>query len=180
MPYTLGARCALLLLLSLASAPAQSVPKEYQLRAVMLFRFAQFVEWPPLAFESPTSPLVIGVLGENPFGEAVEVAVRGETAHGHPIRVEYFHQPQDIKACHILYISRSETGHVKEILRSLAGRSILTVSDIEGFALERGGVVRFVAEPDRVTIRINLESAKTAGLLIDSRLLRLAQIAKAR
>ncbi|PWU13953.1 MAG: hypothetical protein C5B50_18400 [Verrucomicrobia bacterium] len=160
-----------------APAAAQSVPKEYQLRAVMLWRFAQFTEWPASAFESPESPLIIGVLGENPFGDAVRVAVKGETAHGRRIEVKYFRRFQNaVTGCHVLYISHSESGRLTDILAAIDRKPILTVSDIEGFAREGRGIVRFLPEQSRVAIRINVEAARAAHLVLDSRLLRLAEV----
>src|ERR1041385_5018935 len=130
------------LLLVCSSAVAQEVSKEYQLRAVILWRFAQFVDWPTNAFESTNSPIVVGVLGENPFGEALRVAVRKETAHGRAIEVKQFSDVSQIKSCHVLYISQSEAPRVKEITKELSRRSILTVSDIEGFARSYGEIGR--------------------------------------
>jgi hypothetical protein len=167
-------------LLCLAAARADSVSKEYQARAVMLWRFAQFVEWPSSAFPTTNSPLVIGVLGENPFGDALRLAVKGETAHGRPIEVQYFRRAEEATSCHVLYISQSEARHLKEIMAVLNHKSILTVSDIEGFARDHGGIIRFLSEQNRLAFRINIDAAKAANLVIDSRLLRLAEVATSR
>lgn len=59
----------LLLFAGAVSSSAQATtPQEYQIKAVFLFNFTQFVDWPPTAFVDPRTPLVIGVLGEDPFG----------------------------------------------------------------------------------------------------------------
>src|SRR4051794_2201503 len=89
-------------------ALAQPVPKETQIQAVFLWRFAQFVQWPSNAFVQPDSPLVIGVLGESPFGDALNLAVKGETAQGRRVVVKYLHDVSDTDGCHVLYISTSE------------------------------------------------------------------------
>src|ERR1041384_1627264 len=109
-----------LVMLSLpASAFGQGVSKSYQLRAVFLFRFTQFVEWPPDAFDDPDSPIIIGILGQNPFGEALKLAVKGETALGRPLQVMQFRDVTEIKKCHVLYISQSEAPRLQKILQSL-------------------------------------------------------------
>jgi preprotein translocase subunit Sec61beta len=162
---------------SLLPAPVE-VSKEYQLKAVCLWRLSQFVDWPTNAFENRESPLVIGVLGASPFGDALETVVRGETAHGRKLVVEYYRRVDQIKACHILFISEFEARRVRQILASLAGRSILTVSDIDNFTLTHNGMVRFLMEQNKIKLRIDPDAAAAAGLVLDARLLRMAEIVR--
>jgi hypothetical protein len=158
------------------SAPATAVP-EYQVKAVFLFNFAQFVEWPASAFSDSGGPLVIGVLGEDPFGPYLDETVRGETAHGHPIEVRRFRRPDEIAGCHIAFVSRGEIDRLGEILAALKDRSVLTVSDAEDFAT-RGGMIRFLTDQNRIRLQINLEAARAADLTLSSKLLRPAQIVR--
>ena len=157
---------------SLAQSPASP---EYQLKAVFLFNFAQFVEWPASAFPGPDAPLVIGILGEDPFGPYLDETVRGEKVNDRPLVVRRFRSVEEISTCHILFISGREMGRLRGILDSLRGRSILTVGDVEGFAT-RGGMIRFITDQNRIRFRINLDAAKAADLTISSKLLRAAQI----
>jgi hypothetical protein len=156
--------------------PAQEPPaKEYQLKAVFLFNFAQFVDWPASAFPAPDTPLVIGILGRDPFGTYLDETVRGETVKGHPLAVQRFRRVEDITTCHILFISGAEEGRLEQVLAGLKGRSILTVGDVEGFAA-RGGMIRFLTDQNRIRLRINLEVAKADDLTVSSKLLRPAEI----
>jgi hypothetical protein len=158
----------------LANSTVAASP-EYQVKAVFLFNFAQFVEWPPQSFENPTAPFVIGVLGTDPFGEALESAVRGESIEGRTFVIERYRSVTEIRHCQILFISRSEAAHIEDVAAALAGHSILTVSDIEDSA-QRGVMIRFVAESNRIRLRINADAAKAAGLSISSKLLRPAEL----
>lgn len=158
------------------SAARAEVAKEYQIKAVFLFRLAQFVDWPTNAFANEKSPIIIGVIGDDPFGESLDLAVQGETAHGRPLKVQRFGRLSEIRECHVLYISTSETARVMEITKSLSARSILTVSDIQEFMIKYNGMIRFLTENNKVTIRINSETAKSAGLTLNSRLLRMADV----
>jgi hypothetical protein len=151
------------------------VSKEYQLKAVFLWRFAQFVHWPTNAFASPESPIVIGILGSSPFGHALEEVVREETANHRKLTVQYYERVDEIKTCHILYISESEALRVERVTAALANRSILTVSDIDQFAKTRGGMIHFVTDQNKVRFRINLGAATAARLVLDARLLRMAE-----
>jgi len=174
--------CVVLCLLAgaLAFGPGETraqsvVTKEYQLKAVFLFNFAQFVEWPTNAFSGAQTPLVIGVMGENPFGTYLDEIVRGEEVNKHPLVIQRYRQAEEIKTCHILFISQSEMDRLDQILASLKGRNILTVGDAESYA-QRGGMIRFVTEKNKIRMRINLEAVKAANLTISSKVLRAAEI----
>ena len=157
-------------------ASAQSSPSpEYQLKAVFLYHFTQFVEWPPEAFAATDAPFVIGVMGDDPFGDYLDETVRGEVVAGRTIVAERLGWGDDLERCHILFVSPSESWRQPRLLRRLEGSPVLTVADAEGFA-ELGGMVEFATERDRIRLRINAEVARAAGLALSSKLLGLARI----
>jgi hypothetical protein len=153
-------------------------PTEYQVKGLLLFHFAQFVEWPARAFRDAEAPLVIGVLGDDPFGAFLDDPVKGEKIGTRPLVVRRFRRVEDIGECHILFISRSESAQLDQIMTRLKGRSLLTVGDADTF-IRKGGVVRFVIENSKIRLHINVEAAKAAELTISSKLLRPATIVTA-
>jgi hypothetical protein len=173
-PLALG--CVALLFASAASAPAAAAEsREFEVKAVFLFSFAQFVEWQPGAFQNAGDPIVIGILGSDPFGAYIDEAVSGEKVNDRAIVIRRFSSVEDVGACHILFISESEVSRLGQILVALKGRSILTVSDIDHFSLD-GGMIRFVMEKNKVRLRINNDAAMSAGLRISSKLLRPSEV----
>lgn len=166
-----------LLLLVVAWLPAaEPTPTpEYQLKAVFLFNFAQFVEWPAHAFGSSSAPLVIGVLGDDPFGAYLDNVVTGEKVGEHPLMIRRYRRDEDPDACHILFVSASETSRLGTVMARMKGRSILTVSDLDAFN-RAGGMVRFVTESGKIRLRINVEAAKACELKISSKILRPATV----
>jgi len=153
---------------------------EYQLKAVFLFNFAQFVDWPPSAAQDsqpPQPPLLIGILGDDPFGSFLDETVRGERVGARPIQVRRYRRIADIEECNILFISRSESERVPEILSLLKNRPVLTVSDGDEFA-SQGGIIQFFTDKNRIRIRINLDAAEAANLTISSKLLRVAEVVR--
>jgi hypothetical protein len=160
------------------AAAAQAKPTEYQLKAVFLFNFAQFTTWPDSAFAAPDAPLVIGVLGNDPFGKDLDAAVRGERVNGHPLVVQRYGDEDSLPPCHILFVSRSERERLAAILHRLGDRAILTVSDLQGFA-DRGGMLQFIMDRDRIRLRANLAAVNAAHLQLSSKLLRAAEIVTA-
>jgi hypothetical protein len=159
-----------------AAAPPVS---EYQLKAVFLFNFAQFVEWPPAALPRENAPFVIGVLGKDPFGAHLDAVVRGETVNRHPLAVERYHNVAEVRDCQILFIAASELPQLDGILEALKGRSILTVTDADGPAV-RGVMIGLVRQDNRVRLRIDLQATKASNLTISSKLLRPAEIVGSR
>lgn len=166
-------------LLALAAAPvraqAPAAPTEYQVKAVFLFNFSQFVDWPAAAFADGRAPLVIGVLGSDPFGATLDEIVRGETVNGRPLAVRRYQSVEQIDVCHILFIERSQSERLDAVLAALKGRNVLTVGDFEGFA-RRGGMIRFMTVGNKIRLRINLAAAQEAKVTISSKLLRPAEI----
>ena len=157
----------------LGGRSALAAPTAQQVEAVFLFYFSQFVDWPPQAFADERSPIVIGVLGDDPFGGALDQAVAGERVNGRPIVVRRLNSIGDAAACHILYISASESPQLPRILSTLKGHSVLTVSDLDHF-VQSGGMIRFVLIDEHVRLRINARAAQAAGLTLSSKLLRAA------
>jgi hypothetical protein len=157
----------------LGGGPARAAPTAQQVEAVFLFYFSQFVHWPPRAFADEHAPIVIGVLGDDPFDGALDQAVAGERVNGRPIVVRRLETVDTAADCQVLYISSSNAGHLSQILDALKGRSVLTVSDLGHFT-ESGGMIAFVLIDDHVRLRINDAAARAAGLTLSSKLLRAA------
>ena len=170
-----------LLSLVLAAAPTagafaatqSGLTREYDLKAAFLFNFSQFVEWPGDSLPDPHAPFVIGVLGEDPFGASLDEIVANEKVHERKIVVRRFRRVDEATHCQILFISRSETPRLNDIVGSLDSRSVLTVGDAEGFA-NRGGRVSFGVARNRLRVTINPAAARAAKLTISSKLLRQA------
>lgn len=154
---------------------AQSVSKEYKVKAAFLYNFAQFVQWPANTFSNEQEPFVIGILGENPFGTALEKIVHGETIHGRHFLVTHSKRVQDLEHCQMVFITKSERARFGEIMPRLSGKKILTVSEVPGFA-SRGGVINFYPERNKVRFEINTSAAQREGLKISSQLLNLGRI----
>jgi hypothetical protein len=157
----------------------QTASREYQLKAVFLYRFTQFVDWPPSVFATPQTPITIGILGSDPFGSSLESAIRDERVHDRPLSVQHYKSVQDATNCHVLFISASEASRLPRILAALKGRNILTVGETEDFA-SRGGIIQFITERNRIRFRINLQASRAAGFQISSKLLELAEIVTTR
>jgi hypothetical protein len=158
-------------LMLLPRAPAQIAPA-YQVKAAFIYNFTQFVEWPSNAYDGSQSPFVIGILGENPFGNYLEELVKDEMAGTRRIVIKKYRDADDVKSCNILYINMANCG---EVLRGLRNKSILTVSDADNFTRD-GGMVRFFTQNNKIRFQINPTAARAVNINISSKLLRVADI----
>jgi hypothetical protein len=170
-------RAALILLLALLPSRSLAAPpaKEYDVKAVFLFNFAQFVEWPDSAFASKDSPLVLGVLGNDPFGASLDEAVRDKLVDRRPMEVRRFRSVEEAKDCNILFVSSSEMTRLSSVLEAVKAHDVLTVGETDEFARE-GGMICFVNRDGRIRLRVNLKAVQAAKLTVSSKLLRVAEI----
>jgi hypothetical protein len=151
---------------------------ERKIQAAFLLNFARYVEWPTTALSTAETPVCIGVLGDDPFGNFLDETVRGETIRGRNVVVRRERAAESLRDCHIVFISTSEQAQEAKVLAIFAGKPVLTVGDNAGFA-QRGGVVHFFSENDRVRFEISRGAYEKAGLKVSPQLLRLARLISA-
>ncbi len=154
---------------------ADDSSREYQIKAAFIYNFIQFVEWPADAFQSDNTPITIGVLGTNPFGDALERAVGGKTIGGRSLRVVYFARVEDLGVCQILFVNASDPALLQATHDRIKDKSVLSIGECDQFPWS-GGVIRFYDDDNKVRFEVNLEAAELARLKISSKLLRLAKI----
>jgi len=150
---------------------------EYEVKATFLFNFTKFTDWPDSAFASATAPIVIGIVGEDPFGTTMDNVVRGEVVRDRKLVVKRLRADEDLQSCHVLFISRSEKERVPAVLKRVKGHPILMVGDTTDFA-EKGGMVGLVLANESVKLEVNQGATEQAGLQISAKLLKLARIVK--
>ena len=148
---------------------------EHKLKAAYLFHFLQFAEWPDSVFENEKSPIILAVLGKDPFGKILDETVMSEKIGDHPIIIKRFQSFNQLDFCHVLYIGSSEKYTFRNILKHIGESPVLTISDIDGFS-EQGGNISFYLEENKVRFAINMQTLKQADLKVSSKLLRLAKI----
>jgi hypothetical protein len=156
-----------------AYVSAQYQHTEYEVKAVYLYQFGKFVHWP----DPSGGGFPICILGSDPFGPTLDSTVRGETLDGKKLTVRRISSADQDSGCRILFISSTEEHRLASILSALNGRPVLTVSDIRDF-VDRGGMIQFLVEGEKVRFEVNRAAAERAGLTFSSDLLRVAKLVK--
>ncbi len=173
----------------LAVAEEDAAVAEYQLKAAYLSKLANFTDWPTNSFASANAPLVIGIVGQDPFGNTLDELIKNEAVRDHPLVIKHVRASEDFQSCHVLFINLAKKEQLSALLQKLKGSPVLTVSDASGFA-DRGGMINFVLVKEKVTaddkeitqdkvkLEINQAAAEDAGLRISAKLLKLARVVK--
>ena len=147
---------------------------EYKVKAAYLYNFAKFVEWPEDTFKDPLLPLGICIIGDDPFGDAIDV-IKDKNVKGKKLAIKQSSRKSELTGCHILFISPSENNNLSGILKIIKNKHILTVSDMNKFA-QRGGMINLKQVKDKIRLEINHEAAKQSGLKMSSKLLKIAEV----
>jgi hypothetical protein len=180
-----GIICFATTVLLLSSAPARAVnddgsvngvSREYIVKAGLVVKFAQFVEWPAGAFQADDAPLVIGVVGRNPFGGVLEQTASEVVIGKHPVVVRYY-TPDNVQDCHVLFIPASEDPSLGRILAQVNSKPVLSIGETDNFPWA-GGIIRFFPDDRKLGFEVNVGAADSVGLKVSSKLLKLARIFK--
>ncbi len=174
------------LLISAVAASVQTQfsagqPQEYQVKAAFLFNFIRFVDWPNERKNDSNEPIFMGIIGNDPFGDAFEPS-KSKPVKGRKIVLNRFKnfaeleksgelrgEIEIIRRCHLLFICSSEKDNTKDIIKLLDGSPVLTVGETTNL-LEAGGIIRLLTEDKKVCFEINLGAAEQVNLRISSQL----------
>jgi len=157
----------------------QSPPEypEYQVKASYLLNFTRYIDWPTRSFKSTNSPMVIGVLGQDRFGDDLRTLVQGKRVEGHDLVVRRIETLEQCRDTQILFISSSEKRRIPDIVQSLKGAPVLTVGETDGF-IQSGGIINFRLRNKDLFVDINRPAADKVGLRISARLLQVIEKGK--
>ncbi len=147
------------------------------MKGAYLLNFAKFVDWPEQVFKGPSDPIVICVVGQNPFGPGLEKAARDTVVASRSVAVRVVSDMQQASQCQILFMSAVERKRSRTLLQAVQSGSVLTVGEWDGF-IASGGVIGFKVDDEKVRIEINIAAADRAKLHISAKLLSLAQAGK--
>ena len=158
-----------------AVAPAATL--EYQVKAAFLLSFVTFTEWPATAFESPTSPVRVCVMGRDPFEGSLGRTVDGETVAGHPLVTSHVDSGEDVARCHVLFVPRTTDSRGFDLNRGTTATPVLIVGESDAL-WHNGALISFAIDEGRVRFDVNRTAAERIGLRFSSKLLRIARLVR--
>jgi hypothetical protein len=148
---------------------------EYRVKAAVLLNFARFAEWPASRFAAPDAPLVIGIVGGDPFEGVLDEVVLEQHVGTHPVRLLRLAALPPIGVVHELFFAPGASIPAAEALAALAATGTLTVGEDDEF-LAAGGALALVVEDRHVRFHVNLDVMGNSPSRLPSDVLRLATV----
>lgn len=145
---------------------------EMRLKAAVLTKLPQFVDWPSAALTGRTQ-MVLCVLAPDPFGADLPELLADETLYGRPVVARTISRKDEVDACQVLYVPAGSLAAHRAVFEAATALPILTVGDDEQF-LNAGGIVQLRVVSGRVRFDVDTGVAQRAGLRFSSQLLQLA------
>jgi len=157
------------------SQGANSQSTEYELKAVAFQKLSLFIEWPGNAFENSGNEFIIGVLGENPFGNLLESVYENVKIKDKKVKTVYFRNIEQAGKCHLLFIPKTSFKDLARIVDFIGTKPVLTIADSEGFA-EAGCLINFYSYSGKLRFEVNQKALLAAGFITDFKLLKVSKI----
>jgi len=148
---------------------------ERQVKALFLFNFAKYVDWPAGAFTNSSAPIVIDVVGEDGFSDEFRRVAGDRTVNDRKVVIKQIEDTADLKDCQILFVGSSEKEHLTEILEKVKNSAVLTVGETDRFLIQ-DGMINFTKKENKIRLEINLVPAQRVNLKLSSKLLTVADV----
>jgi hypothetical protein len=161
----------------LLAATSRAAP-EYSIKAGYILLFTRYVQWPASAFATPRAPIVVCVVGPDPFGSVLDETLDGQLSQNRPLSVRRVSTANAAEQCHVAFIGRASDQPAGEQtgqwFDTLADHPVLTIAETPG-GLEQGAMLCFVNETESGAARIRFEASlpamHRAGLTASSQML---------
>lgn len=148
---------------------------EHEIKATYLYNFAKFIDWPVGNFDK--DPIYFCVMDKNSLKKSLELLTRGKSIKNRPLQVLFLASANEIKGCHVLYVSNEIIKKFPDIKKDLRLRDLLSVGEAPDF-IDFGGQIQFYIENNNVSFEIDLSAIKRSGLKLDARVLNIAKVRK--
>jgi hypothetical protein len=155
-------------------AEAQNPMSESQVKAMFVFNFLKFVEWPPDTSVGAKDPFVVIIIGEGATADATEHFLESKMIGERPLVVRRIRWDQSLAGARAAFVLERDEKKLQRVLDAAASAGVLTIGEGESFT-SRGGVIGLLVEDRRVRFDVDTSAAQNAGLRISSKLLALTR-----
>lgn len=138
-----------------------------ELQAIYLYNFAKYTTWP----DNFTS-FVVGIYDDEAIHSIVDTKLTDKKIKGHPIEVKLIENDEEVKKCHIIYISDPNSKNLTSIIESVQQQNILIVTERD--LIKKGAMVSFLLLDNKLRFKINEEAIRNTQMTVSDGLLGLA------
>lgn len=151
-----------------------TVDTNAKLKAVFMYNFTKYIEWPK-TYQS--GYFVFGIVGDSPLYEELIKMANSKKIGNQPILVKKFNSATEIEKCHLLYLTRSKSNELSDVLKKTKSGGTLVVTEQEGL-VDKGAGINFVVRDNKQKFELNTKSLTGQKLKVSSNLEALAVVVK--
>jgi hypothetical protein len=155
-------------------AAAQSPMDESQVKAMFVYNFLKFVEWPAESIRTK-DPFIVLIIGDGTTADATERFLESKTIGERPVIVRRAMWDQSLAGARAAFVVERDPKKLHLILEAAAAAGVLTIGEGESFATH-GGVIGLLVENRKVRFDVDTTAAQVAGLRVSSKLLALTRV----
>jgi hypothetical protein len=173
-PFIIKRLLVLATLLFGVRAEAQAPMDEAQVKAMFVYNFLKFVEWPVDTSVGAKDPFVVLIIGEGATADATEHFLESKSIGDRPLVVRRTRWDQSLAGARAAFIIERDAKKLHRVLDAAAAAGVLTIGEGESFTT-RGGVIGLLVEDRKVRFDVDTTAAQVAGLRVSSKLLALTR-----
>jgi hypothetical protein len=160
-----------------ARVEAQTPTSESEVKAMFVYNFLKFVEWPVYASVDAKDPFIVLIIGEGATADATERFLESKTIGERPLIVRRIRWDESLAGVRAAFVVERDAKKLHRILDAAAAAGVLTIGEGEGFTTS-GGVIGLLVEDRKVRFDVDTAAAQTAGLRVSSKLLALTRVVR--
>ena len=154
---------------------AQAPMGEPQVKAMFVYNFLKFVEWPGETSLGAKDPFVVLIIGEGATADATERFLESKTIGERPLVVFRTQWDQSLAGARAVFVVERDAKKLRRILDAAAAAGVLTIGEGEKFTTS-GGVIGLLVEDRKMRFDVDTSAAQSAGLRVSSKLLALTRV----
>lgn len=145
-----------------------------QIKAAYLFKFANYIEWPAQSFESPASPIIIGVIGADQLAAELDRTAKDKLVGKRPVIIKRLTVSDKATKMHILFMGSDAGSRLEKWFDSISQQPLLTVTDASN-DLAHMSAIKFVLDNNRLRFDVSVPAAERNRIKIAAPLLTVAR-----
>ena len=156
---------------------AQAPMGESQVKAMFVYNFLKFVEWPSNPSVGARDPFVVLIIGEGETADATERFLESKTIGERPLVVRRIRWDQSVAGARAVFVLERDERKLHRVLEAADAAGVLTIGEGESFTTS-GGVIGLLVEDRRMRFDVDTSAAQSAGLRVSSKLLALTRVVR--
>jgi len=141
-----------------------------RIKAVFILNFTKLIEWPK---SYRVGEFVVGVVGETPLYPELTKMAKVKKVANQSLTIKHFKTTAEIEKCHILYVTKTKSNEITNVIKKVKSNSTLIVTEQQGLT-KKGAGINFIVQNNRQKFELNKTNIEKYKLKVSSNLEALA------